>query len=216
MKLSYISLLVILLIELIFISGCASKQTQPTEASDCPSPYDGTYSGLVSGSGEVTCGQPGEEKTKSPYIITYQLEVTFECVKPTTFLDENNKDHDGWDLRATHVKVSDPYFECTNGCTPVTPESISWAPFMLKPGESGGQLVINFQNGKQLRTGPLITDPDAKRISADQDPSKHEDLIFWSMPGWDWNGKIEPIETYWRPHCYAEQEGFTMTLDKIS
>lgn len=216
MKSKYLSFIILVLViaGIILISGCTSEQTQPTESSKCP--YEGTYSGLVSGSGEREIDTSVEEEIiETPYIVTYSLEVTFECKDGLTECSFEDLGPQCWQLTPTHAKVSDPFFGCTNGCAIATDiyDTYLEAPI---PGERGGNLQILFPNGAVLRAEPLLTDPDAKRISADQ--SDHYRLIENSMLGF--NSKLENsfIETTQCSNCNGifEQQGFTMTLDKIS
>jgi hypothetical protein len=231
-KHSTFSILAILIVGIILISGCVSNQIdQPkkvsdsteeetenideeTEDSECTSPYDGTYSGLVSGSGEMSRSIDGEEVV-TPYIITYSLEVTFECGDYGGFseLCPEQPGQKCWNLAVTHAKVSDPFFGCTNGCTP------EWTSYFEAPipGEGGGKLVIDFPNpsGAWLHVGLISIDSDAKTIRVDQ--LDRERLLQSNLgnnrePS---NFKIETV-TFRCPECAINQEGFTMTLDKIS
>lgn len=206
------TILVLAIAGIILISGCVSEQTKSTESSDCP--YDGVYSGLVSGSGEIHHNNIDVvpwELWETPYIITYSLEVTLECVSTGTL--SNGKG--GWYLYVTHAEVSDPFFGCTNGCTPENAKEVIAAE-IPKPGERGGNLIIHFLNGAFLQVMPLLADPDAKRISADQ--SDHKFLVDNSALGITDTPTPIWIETYkCSDYClYQDQQGFTMTLDKIS
>lgn len=209
------SILAILIAGVIFISGCTSEQTQPAGASGCPSPYDGTYSGLVSGSGEITKYPDNGQPVVSPYIITYNLEVTFECEKNDPIeLCYNSEKPDQmcrWHY-VTHAKVSDPFFDCTNGCTPTINSYLS-APMDT---ERGGDLLVDFPNGASLSINPLLIDSDAKTIRADQ--SDHEELIGSSNLGSNLGQEYSDMAQvlFKCPDCIADEQGITMTLDKIS
>jgi len=186
------------------------------ESRPCHSPYDGTYSGTVSASGQVEHEMADSPDTRmTPYIITYSLEVTFECVREPMPEFEGE---DNWLLNVRRVKVSDPFFGCTNGCEPSSEGSddISEA-VMPQPGRRGGMIGINFPNGRYFQIVPLFADPDANRISADQ--LNHSALVEESIAGYTSRGgsEFERIETRGCQDCLygVQQEGVTMVLDRI-
>lgn len=225
MKQYHILLLMILLIDIVLISGCAeqaqekaatSPQTEdgtsaPVETktnSGCTSPYEGTYSGLVSGSGEVTHRKKDANglfvDTKTPYIVTYNLEITLKCTPNTGIME------------VTHAKVSDTFFDCTNGCTPLQAEESSSHAVLSPPGTAGGEIVIYFPNGKEISIFPIIADSDAKTLRIDRSDgylvSNIGSIIDWGTSYQDC------IETRSCPNCVPVplKEGISMTLDKIS
>lgn len=173
------------------------KTQQPTggveEEPPTECPYEGTYSGTVSGSGELDCDYITEgqyKRYKTPYTITYNLEVTFKCIKldfcDLICTDQFDLDQQCWYLAPTHAKVSDPFFDCMNGCTLNTVDS---SIQLAKPGEKGGYIKIYFPNWAMLDIDTLMIDPDGKTIRVDQsDPEKihcsdigdlrHPNIIF--------------------------------------
>lgn len=216
----------ILLLFVALTVGCTSQTNSPTtpqasqtDASLCHSPYDGTYSGVVSGSGEFTTINSDMSSTKSPYILTYNLALTAECVGTP-------KDNNGyWMLKITQAKVSDPFFGCTNGCTPVNYPVNYWS-FMnlLPPGEKGNnnEIIIQFPTGTDLTVRPIFADSDAKTIRADQ--SNQGSLVKNTLLGYSMkcadsgeaNCEIEAGLFRGEGGYLREQEGVTMTLDKIT
>jgi len=215
----------ILLLIIALGAGCTSQTNSPaapqasqTGASLCQSPYDGTYSGVVSGSGEFTTIGSDMSPTKSPYILTYNLAMTVECVSTP-------KENNGyWMLKVTQAKVSDPFFGCTNGCTPVNYPDAYWS-FMniLPPGEKGkdNKLSIEFPTGTDLAISPIFADSDAKTIRADQ--SDHGSLVKNTILGYsmkcadsgETNCKIEAGLFRGDGGYFKTQEGVTMTLDNV-
>ena len=216
----------ILLFVVAQVTGCTSPTNSPTTpqssqtgTSLCHSPYDGTYRGAVSGSGEFTIFDSDMSLTKSPYILTYNLAMTVECVSTP-------KENNGyWMLKVTQAKVSDPFFGCTNGCTPVNSPDAYWSWLqLLPPGEKGNDntLIIEFPNKSDLKITPIYADSDAKTIRADQ--SNHGSLVKNTILGFSMEcidngetncgierGLIRGDDGYLR-----DQECITMTLDKIS
>jgi hypothetical protein len=164
----------------------------------------------------------GNSQPDTPYILTYNLEVTFECYNQVTG-DDNQR---YWILDVTHAKVSDPFFDCTNGCTPINNHQMNTiggtSVTILQPGErtENSTLSIAFPDGKSLYVTPLFADPDAKIISADQ--SYHDWLVSASILG-TCDSVDQPcfIENGLCRDCYSgiigfNQEGFTMTLNRVS
>jgi hypothetical protein len=172
---------------------------------------------MVSGSGEQEKFIPGEpEPIRTPYLINNQIELTFKCEQIGDGVEPGKK---YWFLNATHAKVSDPYFGCTEGCVPIL--DLQYIAFPL-PGESGGELQLFFPNGNGLTIAPLVANPDAQKIFADQ--SNHPELIDHSNIGYYPEGMVEhphPAieEVTFRcqnPTCTYELQGVTMALNKIS
>lgn len=196
----------------------STSETSVSESSGCPSPYDGTYSGTVSGSGEFVQYVNGE-KTFAPYIDKYDLEVTLTC---NLFNDYSNL----WSMNISNVKVSDPYFDCTNGCSPTSDSSFVSLPppgQVPKPTGTGYFIWVTFPNGRWLRITPIIAESDAKTIR--EDDSDLQMLTTESVLGEDDNAMNtvnEHIEYRLCPSCDfsgggpMSQEGLTMILRKIS
>ena len=210
-----LGILAIFTVLIILISGCTPNVEKPVESSTCPSPYDGTYSGMVSGSGEQTRWVDDETIT-TPYIISYNLEVTFKCDGLEQCGDTGIKTNQQcWILIPTHAKASDPYCGCINGCD--LEETIY--TLLPKPGERGGVLQIQFPNKSYIMLFHVSIDPDAKRISADQlDPQEMiENTILGHIYQDETGRDIEQATFRYPPtECVYDQQGVTMTLDKIS
>lgn len=223
MKQKYTALMsaALMIFLIVLISGCGSQTAQTeaatstpssqaaaTSSSGCTSPYEGTYSGLVSGSGEVTHRKTDARgflvDTKTPYIVTYNLEITLKCIP------------DGY-LEVTYAKVSDTFFDCTNGCTPLPIPPNTIITILSAPGKSDGneQLIINFPNGKRILLLSLIADPDAKTIRAEQSYPSRLLSDFGSNP--DGTSYKDYIETRSCPDCTiaTDKQGISMTLDRI-
>jgi len=182
--------------------------------SSCTSPYDGTFSGTVEGQGKDIY----PSGSTVPYLLDYTLEVTFECA------DENTApgNQQSFDLYVTHAKVSNPYFDCTSGCTPPDYARGDADATILAPGDRDtgrvSLLEIFFPDGKSLEVAPLFGGYDAKTIEADQ--TDQAGLLSASILGLDPHCQTSSachLETSLCHNCdNYQQEGFSMLLNKIS
>jgi hypothetical protein len=214
-----LGILAILAIIIILISGCTPNVANLKDSSTCP--YAGTYKGSIRSSGEKTRWLPEGGAQTSPYLLNYDLEVTFKCVQLNP-CEDNKKQC--WYLLPTHAKVSDPYFGCQKGCTPnnnVASAGGTLYTWLPKPGESRvGILQIYFPNGNGLEVGPLSVDSDAKAIRADQ--FDHPKLISTSDVGFfpqSANAPQSIEEATFKcesPTCDYELQGVEVVLNKIS
>jgi hypothetical protein len=195
-------------------AGQNARQTLQASGAACTSPYDGTYSGMVSGSGLHNKKSDDGSWTTSPYIHSYNLDVTVVCEIAPGEIPGNNR----WFLRVSHAKASDPFFECTNGCTTgVSNNALELAP----PGQrdQNNYLEVAFPNGAYLHAGPIFADADAKTIRADQ--GDHDNLVAWSILGFTNKAATKKASWIENSVCtgdcsYPTQQGFTMTLSKVA
>ena len=121
-------------------------------AAGCNSPYDGNWAGSVEGSG--TTNPFGDSNAETPFSISYTFEMTLKCDYPDT---GSNGEPIYWE-NATYAKVSDPFFRCTDGCTPTQYTSID----MPAPGTGGAVYMnIDFPNKMELVGAGLEPNADA-------------------------------------------------------
>ncbi|MCX6769804.1 MAG: putative Ig domain-containing protein [Candidatus Micrarchaeota archaeon] len=126
-----------------------------TEAKACDSPYDGNWAGSVEGSGSRYPRY--EYNSKTPLTIKYTFEMTLKCDYKDT---GSNGEPLYWE-NVTYAKVSDPFFGCMDGCTPILGYSSSNID-MPAPG-TGGEVYMNidFPNGIELVGAGLKPNADA-------------------------------------------------------
>ena len=136
-----------------------SATAQPTtETTGCTSPYDGTYAGAMSDSGEiqneVTSGGQ-TTKTRTPFLQTYDFEMTVKCrytFTPTA--DEPLK----YILAVTHAKATHPIFNCLGGCTPVqSTDTVRQSEADLNENGDGDMYLV-FPNGATIGAFGLGSD----------------------------------------------------------
>lgn len=136
-------------------------------SSSCPSPYDGTWSGTVNGSGQLIMkGSSIGAMRYKPYSVTYNLEITISCESVNT-TEQGVK---LWMHNITYAKASHPYFGCVDGCTPL-PQSQSVDESRIALPEAGikeGAMDLTFPNGAEIPTGAFLVSPDGKTITIDR------------------------------------------------
>ena len=130
----------------------------PVEES-CKSPYDGEWTGTVTSTGFDT----PFDLPKKPYSISYTFQFGLKCA----YLDTDSKDGGRiyW-FNYTHIKFSDPFFGCTNGCEPVRyARDTSDDAYLPEPGTKGSGIIdFKFPNGVEFGTGFFDISPDGKTM----------------------------------------------------
>ncbi len=148
------------------------NQTQPTEhagtqAGGCTSPYNGIWTGTVSGTGVYY--DSGNYESNTPYSVSYDLEITLKCNESDmteygkiTYLD------------ITHMQASDPYFGCTGGCNPTRHGTNeigginNYASLPEPGGSAGSSMNVLFPNSAVIDAGSLSLSSDGKTITVDE------------------------------------------------
>lgn len=188
-------------------------------ASGCAnSPYDGTWNGTISDSGEIQTMRPsanGPQITDNPFTAKYDFEITIQC---DSFYGT------GWEYNVTYVKASHPLFDCADGCTPVQTGDHNSDVQIYQNGT--GSMYTGFTNGATLNgfsvPGDLQVSRDGKTITLSIDEPAGQ--VSWGIGEWfDQNSTEYNVETY---NCQQQGgEGYcdieyilpsTSTLTKVS
>ena len=148
--------------DLVGSESCANTILPVNAASAeprCTSPYDGEWTGTVTSTGfDKPFDMP-----KQPYSISYTFQFGLKCA----YLDTDSKDGGRiyW-FNYTHIKFSDPFFGCTNGCEPVRyPRDRSDDVYLPEPGTKGSGIIdFAFPNGVGFGTGFFDISSDGKTM----------------------------------------------------
>jgi hypothetical protein len=129
----------------------APNNPEEAQTEGCTTPWDGTYQGTMSDSGEVSLEGKwagDTEKVVTPFIQTYDFEMTLKCFGAyENFLDDGKT---VYEFEITHVKASHPMFGCQAGCVPVAYDDNlrHTDAFVVENGT--GDMRIEFENGAHI------------------------------------------------------------------
>ncbi len=129
----------------------------PVKVEECNSPYDGKWAGSVEGGG--TNSNEDDPRITTPFSISYTFEMTLKC----DYKDINNKGEPLYWENITYAKVSDPFFGCVEGCTPILSYSSSNLD-MPAPG-TGGEVYFDILFPNRMTFGGAGLKPNADATS---------------------------------------------------
>ncbi|MCX6770467.1 MAG: putative Ig domain-containing protein [Candidatus Micrarchaeota archaeon] len=204
----------------------APPETPPTldnqsETQACTSPYEGTWKGTISDSGQLHYYLPSDQnhETNQQFAASYDLEFTMKCEYVVV-------DYDGGpvvakDFIITHVKVSDPIFGCVDGCAPMPPSytdangyNVRGSDFYLQNDGTGNDLMITFLNNRVIALGGDIRfSPDGKAMTIPID-TENNPLGIGYETGASYVNPVESPHCPW--HCFIDTVNpSTSTLTKV-
>jgi hypothetical protein len=196
----------------------APNNPPETQAAGCTSPYDGTWSGTVTGSGTVNLE---DYSSTRPFSVSYDLEFTAKCKQGYS------DGHGGslWAAKITHAKASHPFFGCIDGCAPLPESTYVRESEIATIFDRTTSMDINFPNGASISLSDLFISQDGKTITKQCDQCMQETGIWIGANApWDPSADMDK-DTYIETHgcgsgCFCascfELNQIRMALTKIS